>query len=71
MLLQLTHLNTTAMKQISIWAKFHVLPARILIIIGHIILTSIAIYWGVLSYNAGFVINEGWLYFLILLYFTK
>ena len=56
------------MKRISIWAKLHVLPARILIIVGHIILTGIAIYWGVLSYNAGFHLNEGWLYFLILIY---
>lgn len=58
------------MKQISLWAKRNVWPARILIIFFHIILSIIAIYWGALSFNAGFYLNEGWLYVLALAYFS-
>lgn len=58
------------MKQISFWAKRHVWPSRIIIIISHIILTIIAIYWGVQSFKVGFKLNESWLYALILLYFS-
>lgn len=57
------------MKQISIWAKHHVWQARLLIILSHILLTIIAIYWGVLLFKAGWLIQEAWLYALLLVYF--
>lgn len=56
------------MKQISLWAKLHVWPSRIILIISHIILTAIVIYWSVIGFKAGFYLNEGWLYVFILLY---
>lgn len=58
------------MKQISFWAKRYVWPSRIIIIISHILLTIIAIYWGVQSFKVGFNLNESLLYALILLYFS-
>jgi hypothetical protein len=56
------------MKQISIWAKQHVWPARIIVTVSHILLTIIAIYWGVIGFKAGIYLNEGLLYAFILLY---
>jgi hypothetical protein len=56
------------MKQVSLWAKHHVWQARILIIVSHVLLTIITIYWSVLGFKKGWLINEAWLYVLIGVY---
>ena len=53
------------MKQLSIWAKQHVWPARLLIILLHVLLIVIAVYWASLTTENGWTIPFYWLYLLI------
>jgi hypothetical protein len=56
------------MKQISIWAYSHVWKARLLVILLHILLVTIAIYWGIQFNVLDGQVIEAALYLLTVIY---
>lgn len=58
------------MRSLSLWAKYHVVTARIIIIISHCILIWIGYFLGNQLSHLGIALSPLWTYFLIALFFV-